>query len=223
MTNLIKLENLTKVYYKDDIEIIALDDVNLEFNKGDFAVIVGPSGSGKSTLLRLMGGIDRPSYGKVIINGEDITIKKETKLAIWRRKNIGFVFQDYNLLQALTARENIILPMTILGIDFAEAQKKADDLLDMVGLTNRAAHYPSELSGGEQQRVAIARALANDPLVLLCDEPTGNIDTTTSKKIIDLLYKINKELNMTCIIVTHDPQIAEKAKIKIELKSNSTE
>lgn len=188
--------------------LVILDHANFGINKGETVAIVGPSGSGKSTLLGLLAGLDTPSNGKVLIDGEDIFALDEDGRAAVRAKSMGFVFQSFHLLPALTTLENVMLPMEIIGI--ADAQQSALAVLERVGLQDRLQHYPSQLSGGEQQRVAIARAFAPRPALLLADEPTGNLDTRTGKQIIELLFELNQEQGTTLVLVTHDQALAEK-------------
>lgn len=207
--DIIKVENLSKIYGKGDTLVKALDDVSFTVPKGQFVAIVGPSGSGKSTLLHILGGVDLPSSGSVLIDGTDITKLNETSLAIFRRRQIGLIYQFYNLIPILTVEENMTLPLLLDG-------KKADSehfdaLVNTLGLKERLTHLPSELSGGQQQRVSIGRALMNNPAIVLADEPTGNLDSKNSKEIIDLLRDFNKKLNQTVIIITHDERIAVSA------------
>jgi len=207
--NILKVENLTKTYGKGDAQVNALDGVSFAVEKGSFVAVVGASGSGKSTLLHLLGGVDRPTSGNVHIDGQDIFTMNESKLATFRRRNLGIVYQFYNLLPTLTAEENIMLPYLLDGRKPTEAIVK--ELLELIGLTNRAKHLPSELSGGQQQRVSIARALINSPSVILADEPTGNLDSKSSKDILELLVMANKRYNQTLIMITHDEKIALQA------------
>ncbi|WP_142413832.1 ABC transporter ATP-binding protein [Hathewaya massiliensis] len=206
---LLKIENLCKSYGKGDIKVDALRDINLTINKGEFVAIVGPSGSGKSTLLHLIGGVDRPTSGKVILDGTDIYGLKEKELAILRRRKIGFIFQFYNLIPVLTAEENIEMPILL---DNKKPDKAyMEELLDILGIKERKDHLPSELSGGQQQRVSIGRALANKPSLILADEPTGNLDSKNSKEIIELLRYSIKRYNQTLVLITHDLNIAKMA------------
>jgi putative ABC transport system ATP-binding protein len=209
---------LTKVFEKRGNEVHALNDVNLEIAKGDYIALQGPSGSGKTTLLNMLGGLDCPSNGKVVVDEIDLTDVSQRKLAKIRAHKIGFVFQTFNLLPILNALENVMLPMELKKMYRSDREDRAVDLLGMVGLSDRMLHKPSEMSGGEQQRVAIARALANEPAIILADEPTGNLDTKTGKQIMDILGKLNKELGTTLILVTHDNQMAKRAKTIIHLK-----
>ncbi|GAA0084049.1 ABC transporter ATP-binding protein [Clostridium sp. CTA-7] len=212
----IKTENLSKMYGKDGNKVIALDNVSIDVEKGEFVAVVGASGSGKSTLLHQVGGVDRPTSGKVIIDGEDIYKLKEEKLAIFRRRKIGFVFQSFNLIPVLSVEENIKMPALL------DHQKVDDeyfkDLVKTLGIKDRLNHLPSELSGGQQQRVAIARALINKPAIILADEPTGNLDSETSKEILDMLKLSVRKYNQTAIVITHDLGIAENADRIIKIK-----
>lgn len=212
----IKTDNLSKVYGKDGNKVIALDNVNIEIEKGEFVAIVGASGSGKSTLLHQVGGVDRPTSGKVIIDNEDIYKLKEEKLAIFRRRKIGFVFQSFNLIPVLSVEENIKMPALL---DHQKVDKEYfKDLVKTLGISDRLNHLPSELSGGQQQRVAIARALINKPAIILADEPTGNLDSETSKEIMEMLKLSVRKYNQTAIVITHDLGIAENADRVIKIK-----
>ncbi|MEM3635421.1 MAG: ABC transporter ATP-binding protein [archaeon] len=217
MNSLIRLERVNKVYKMDSVEVVALQDINFEVKKGDFIAILGPSGSGKSTLLNILGVLDKPSSGKVYLEDKEVSKLSEKELAKIRNEKIGFVFQFFNLYAALTALENVELPMIFKNIPKKQREERARHLLKKVGLEAREKHYPAQLSGGERQRVAIARALANDPPIILADEPTGNLDSKSGKEIMDLFKKIYKE-GKTIIIITHDPEIANKAKKKMFLK-----
>ena len=192
-----------------------LDEVDLEIRRGEFVAVLGPSGSGKSTLLALMAGLDRPSSGTVTLDGERIDNLSESRLALVRRHKVGFVFQSFQLLGNLTARENILLPLELLGD--GNAGQRADELLEAVALTERGHHYPSQLSGGEQQRIALARAFATRPALLLADEPTGNLDGATGRRILDLLVELRADQGSTLVLVTHDPAVAELADRRIHL------
>lgn len=203
---LLKTINLSKSYGKGSAKVQALKNVNIEINNGEFIAIVGPSGSGKSTLLHLIGGVDRPTEGKVILDGTDIYSLKEKELSILRRRKIGFVFQFYNLIPVLTAKENILMPLLLDGKKPDE--KYLDELIDILGIKDRLDHLPSELSGGQQQRVSIGRALANKPSIILADEPTGNLDSKNSKEIIELLRYSAKRYSQTLMVITHDLNIA---------------
>lgn len=206
---ILKVENLKKSYGKGEAQVEALKDVNLSINKGEFVAIVGPSGSGKSTLLHLLGGVDKPSSGKVNINGVDIYSLKEKDLSIFRRRNVGLIYQFYNLIPVLSAKENILLPAEL---DNRKIDKEyLDDLLNTLGLKERENHLPNELSGGQQQRTSIGRALINRPAIVLADEPTGNLDSKNSKEVIELLKLSVKKYKQTLIMITHDPSIALQA------------
>jgi len=216
MPAIVEAANLKKTYMLGKVPVEALRGVNLSVEDGDFLAILGPSGSGKSTLLNLIGALDKPTDGKMIIEGVDISTLNDNQLADLRRR-IGFVFQFFNLIPRFTARENVELSMSIVGLDRAERRKRAEDLLETVGLKERMNHKQAELSGGEQQRVAIARALANDPRFLLMDEPTGNIDSKTAGEIIGLIKRLNNEKGVTIIMVTHDPRLSKQAKRTVQM------
>ena len=204
----LKIENLSKSYTLGKRSVKALNNVNLEVKKGEFVSIMGPSGSGKTTLLNVLGCLDRPTEGKVFLDQVDLGKQPEKELYKMRRSKIGFVFQTFNLLPYLNARENVELPLECVGRSKSEKNQRSKELLQMVGLSDREAHRPQKLSAGEQQRVAIARALANDPAVILADEPTGNLDAKNKKEIFNLLAKLNMEKGTTIIVVTHDSQVA---------------
>jgi putative ABC transport system ATP-binding protein len=198
-----------------------LDGIELDVHRGEFVAVLGPSGSGKSTLLALMAGLDRPSSGEVLLDGERIDQLSEDRLAVIRRHKVGFVFQSFQLLGNLTARENVQLPVELLGS--GDARRRADELLGAVGLSERGHHYPSQLSGGEQQRVAVARAFAPRPSLLLADEPTGNLDGATGRKVLDLLVALRADEGSTLVLVTHDPAVAELADRRIHLRDGRIE
>lgn len=208
---IIKTVDLRKTYMQGKIPVEALRGVNLEVEEGEFLSVLGPSGSGKSTLLNLIGALDKPTGGRLFIENIDVSALNENQLADLRMR-IGFVFQFFNLIPRFTARENVELPMSIAGLSKGERRKRAEELLQMVGLASRMNHKPTELSGGEQQRVAIARALANNPRFLLMDEPTGNIDSKNAYEIIRLVKRLNEDKGVTIIMVTHDQRLAEEAK-----------
>lgn len=203
---ILDVKNLSKIYGKGETRVRALDNVSFSVNKGEFVAIVGPSGSGKSTLLHILGGVDVATSGSVIINGEDISQLDETALAIFRRRQIGLIYQFYNLIPILTVEENLTLPLRLDGRK--PDKRQIDTLVDTLGLKDRLGHLPNQLSGGQQQRVSIGRALVNNPALLLADEPTGNLDSENSKEIISLLRYFNKQFNQTVIIITHDERIA---------------
>ena len=215
---IIKLENVWKIYQFDKVELAVLKGVTLDINQGAFIVILGPSGSGKSTLLNMLGCLDLPSKGKVFLDGQDISRMSEDALAQARGQKIGFVFQQFNLLQNLNALENVMLPMIFQGKPEAERKKRAQSLLASLGLQDRVLHRPSELSGGEQQRIAIARALANNPEIIVADEPTGNLDSMTGQKIMEILIDLHKNERKTIVVVTHDPIIADYSNQVVHIK-----
>ena len=213
---ILRVENLTKIYGKDDNKVVALDNISFSVEKGEFVAIVGASGSGKSTLLHLIGGVDRPTSGKVYIDGKDIYNFDDDKLAIFRRRQVGLIYQFYNLIPILNVEENITLP---LSLDNREVNdEKLKELLRLLGLENRKTHLPNELSGGQQQRTSIGRALITNPTIILADEPTGNLDSKASDEIVELLKRSNRDYKQTIIIITHDMEIAKHADriIKIE-------
>ena len=215
-TPVVETTNVKKTYMLGKVPVNALQGVNLKVEKGDFLAISGPSGSGKSTLLNMIGALDKPTEGKVFIEGVNVSTLNDNGLADLRRR-IGFVFQFFNLIPRLTARGNVELTMSITGLGRDERRKRAEGLLETVGLKERVNHKPAELSGGERQRVAIARALANNPKFLLMDEPTGNIDSKTANEIIELVKRLNEEKGVTIIVVTHDRQIASRAKRTVQM------
>jgi putative ABC transport system ATP-binding protein len=211
---LIELRNVAKHYLMGQNIVKALDGVNIEIEEGDFVAIMGPSGSGKSTGMNLTGSLDLATKGEIYLDGENIELLEESDLAQIRGRKIGFIFQSFNLVPNLTAKENVMLPMLFQGINFEKRKKRAEELLELVELRDRMDHYPNQLSGGQQQRVAIARALSNDPEVILADEPTGNLDTKTGEMVMNFLKKLNKE-GKTIIMVTHDPDLAQEHTSKI--------
>ncbi len=213
---IVKVENLTKIYGKGETKVVALDNVSFSINKGEFVAIIGPSGSGKSTMLHLLGGVDRPTSGKVYINGTDIYSLSNDNLAIFRRKQIGLIYQFYNLIPVLNIEENISLPVLLDGKQVDK--NKLNEIITTLGLKERVNHLPNQLSGGQQQRVSIGRSLINNPAIMLADEPTGNLDSKNSREIIDLLKYSNRKYEQTLIMITHDPEIAKEADriIKIE-------
>ena len=216
VTAIVEAVNLKKTYMLGEVPVEALRGVNLRVDSGDFLAILGPSGSGKSTLLNLIGALDKPTEGKMLIEDIDISTLNDNQLADLRRR-IGFVFQFFNLIPRFTARDNIELSMSIADMSRAERRKRAEELLETVGLKDRMNHKPAELSGGQQQRVAIARALANNPRFLLLDEPTGNIDSKTAREILGLIKKLNEENGVTIIMVTHDQHLAREAKRIVQI------
>lgn len=206
---ILEIQNLCKTYGNGDVTVHALNNVSFSVEKGEFVAIVGPSGSGKSTLLHILGGVDSATYGSVIIDGTDISTLDETSLAIFRRRQIGLIYQFYNLIPILTVEENLTLPLLLDGRK--PDKRHIDDIVKRLGLQERMNHLPNQLSGGQQQRVAIGRALINNPALLLADEPTGNLDSQNSREIIALLRRFNKEFNQTVIMITHDERIALSA------------
>jgi len=218
MKPLIELDQVSKIYKMDDVEVKALNNVDLKINKKEFVAIMGPSGSGKSTLLQMVGCLDRPTEGKIILDGTDISKLNDSELARLRGNKLGFVFQFFNLYPTLTALENVELPMMIVEKKKDERRKRALELLKIVEMEKRADHLPSQLSGGERQRVAIARALANNPPLLLADEPTGNLDSKTGEDIMKFLNGLQEKEEKTIVMVTHEPDIAEYAGRVIYLK-----
>lgn len=209
MLSILKTINLTKYYGKDETLVKALDGIDIQINKGEFIAIVGTSGSGKSTLLQMLGGLDRPSNGKVYVEGNDIFSMKDDDLTIFRRRNVGFVFQNYNLVPILNVYENIILPIELDGNKVDE--EFINNIIDTLGLCSKVNNLPNKLSGGQQQRVAIARALATKPSIILADEPTGNLDSKTGEEVLELLKVSSKKFNQTIVIITHDEIIAKMA------------
>lgn len=213
---MITLKNVTKTVRSGSEDLTILDHVSVEIPDGEFVAVIGASGSGKSTMLGLIAGLDAPSSGEIFIDGADVTRMSEDELASLRSEKIGFIFQSFHLIPSLTAFENVLIPMEILGLK--DAKDRAAKLLEQVGLTNRGHHYPTELSGGEQQRVAIARAFANQPKILLADEPTGNLDSKNGAHIFELMTDLHRQHNVTLILVTHDHVLAEKAQRQILLR-----
>ena len=209
---LIEVQNLSKSYRRDSLEIPVLRNISLNVQEGEFIAFMGPSGSGKTTLLNLIAGIDRPSEGRILIAGVDVTQLTETELAAWRSRNVGFIFQFYNLIPVLTALENVELPLILTPLSKKQRRAHAETALEVVGLAERMYHYPRQLSGGQQQRVAIARAIVTDPAILVADEPTGDLDKVSAEEVLDLMDRLNRELNKTILMVTHDPRAAERAR-----------
>jgi len=213
MSSLIQIKNVAKSYWRNSLEIPVLHDISLDVNEGEFLALMGPSGSGKTTLLNLIAGIDRPSAGEIIINNINISELNESALAKWRSSNVGFVFQFYNLIPVLTAFENVELPLLLTKLNKSERQQHVETALNIVGLGDRINHYPKQLSGGQEQRVAIARAIVTDPLILVADEPTGDLDKNSANEILTLMDRLNSEFKKTILMVTHDPHAAERAKL----------
>jgi len=215
---MVDVRNVTKVYRKDAEELVVLNGLSLQVNEGDYAALMGPSGSGKSTLLNLIAGIDKPTSGDVVVAGTNVAQLGETELAAFRSHNVGFIFQFYNLIPVLSATENVELPLLLTHLSKAQRRERALTALKVVGLADRASHYPRQLSGGQEQRVAIARAIVTDPKVLVADEPTGDLDAKSATEILDLLGTLNQEFKKTIVMVTHDPRAAERARTQHHLE-----
>ena len=214
----VSVQNVRKIYQRDSQQITVLDGINLEVPAGEFVALMGPSGSGKTTLLNLIAGIDRPTSGRVVVANTDLTPLSEGELAKWRSRNIGFIFQFYNLIPVLNAIENVELPLLLTSLSGKERHDRAMTALRIVGLEDRYKHYPRQLSGGQEQRVAIARAIVTDPSVLVADEPTGDLDSKSAEEILDLMQIFNKEFGKTIVMVTHDPRAAVRAHVQRHLE-----
>jgi putative ABC transport system ATP-binding protein len=208
---MVDVKDVRKVYRRGAEELVVLDGLNLDVEEGDFAVLMGPSGSGKTTLLNLIAGIDKPTSGDVVVAGTNVARLSETELAEYRSHNVGFIFQFYNLIPVLNATENVELPLLLTHLSKKERRERALTALKVVGLADRATHYPRQLSGGQEQRVAIARAVVTDPKILVADEPTGDLDATSAEEILQLMETLNREYKKTIVMVTHDPRAAERA------------
>jgi putative ABC transport system ATP-binding protein len=215
---IIELCNVSKAYHKGEADIHPLDDLSLTIDRGDFVALMGPSGSGKTTLLNLLGGLDTPTSGQVIVCGQDLTRLSSRELARWRCDHVAYIFQAYNLLPVLTAYQNVELPLTLLPLSARERREHTVKALEIVGLKDRMNHRPDELSGGQEQRVAIARALATDPEILLADEPTGDLDAHSAQEIMGLLIEMNRDFGKTIIVVTHDPKVSHMARRQLHLE-----
>jgi putative ABC transport system ATP-binding protein len=211
MSEIIEVKNVSKSYWRNNLEIPVLHDITINVEEGEFLALMGPSGSGKTTLLNLIAGIDRPSRGELRVAGTDIAKLGESALAKWRSASVGFVFQFYNLLPVLTAYENVELPLLLTKLSRSERRKHVDSALNIVGLGDRVHHYPKQLSGGQEQRVAIARAIVTDPVILVADEPTGDLDKVSAQEILTLMERLNREFKKTIVMVTHDQHAAERA------------
>ena len=218
MDTLVKVRDLHKVYYRGSEQIDVLQGITLDIPTGDFLALMGPSGSGKTTLLNLIGGLDTPTKGSIEVAGDRIDTLSGGRLAAWRARHIGFVFQMYNLLPVLTAARNVELPLLLTKLGAADRKKRVQTALSVVGLADRANHYPRQLSGGQEQRVGIARAIVTDPTVLLCDEPTGDLDRKSGDEVLNLLQTLNRDYNKTIVMVTHDPHAAERARRTLHLE-----
>ena len=209
--SIVSVQNISKSYWRDSQEIPVLSNISFDIPEGEFLALMGPSGSGKTTLLNLIAGIDKPTRGTITVAGTDISTLNESELAKWRSRNVGFIFQFYNLLPVLTAFENVELPLLLSNLSKKERKERAIFSLQVVGLGDRIQHYPKQLSGGQEQRVAIARAIVSDPTVLVADEPTGDLDKVSAEEILKLLERLNTEFKKTIVMVTHDPRAAERA------------
>ena len=212
MRPLIEIQNVSKSYRRESLEIPVLRDISLDIDAGAFVALMGPSGSGKTTLLNLIAGIDRPTSGRILVAGMDLTELSEGELAAWRSRNVGFIFQFYNLIPVLSALENVELPLLLTGLSKPERREHAERALKIVGLGDRLDHYPRQLSGGQEQRVAIARAIVTDPTILVADEPTGDLDRNSAEEVLRLMDRLNSEIQKTILMVTHDPHAAERAR-----------
>ena len=217
MSSLIAVNSVNKTYKRGEETLVVLDDLSLEVQQGDFLALMGPSGSGKSTLLNLIGGLDTPTSGEIVVNEQHLETMNASSLSDWRANNVGFIFQFYNLLPVLTANKNVEIPLLLTNLSGSQRKEHVSTALNVVGLSDRGTHKPNELSGGQQQRVAIARALVSDPDILVCDEPTGDLDRNTATEILDLLQILNREHGKTILMVTHDPVAAESAKRTLHL------
>ena len=217
MSNLIEVQSVNKTYKRGEETLVVLDDLSLEVQKGDFLALMGPSGSGKSTLLNLIGGLDTPTSGQIVVNEQHLETMNASALSTWRADNVGFIFQFYNLLPVLTAHKNVEIPLLLTGLSGSQRKEHVSTALNVVGLSDRGGHKPNEISGGQQQRVAIARALVSDPDILVCDEPTGDLDRNTATEILDLLQILNRDHGKTILMVTHDPVAADSAKRTLHL------
>ena len=217
MSSLIAVNSVNKTYKRGEETLVVLDDLSLEVQQGDFLALMGPSGSGKSTLLNLIGGLDTPTSGEIVVNEQHLETMNASSLSDWRANNVGFIFQFYNLLPVLTANKNVEIPLLLTNLSGSQRKEHVSTALNVVGLSDRGSHKPNELSGGQQQRVAIARALVSDPEILVCDEPTGDLDRNTATEILDLLQILNREHGKTILMVTHDPVAAEFAKRTLHL------
>ena len=215
--SLIQLRGVDKTYIRGSEELHVLQGLNLDVDEGEFVAFMGPSGSGKSTLLNLLGGLDQPSAGSILVAGEDITRFSARELTAWRARHVGFVFQMYNLIPVLTAQQNVELPLLLTKLSKAERRRHVEAALSLVGLSDRMSYYPGQLSGGQAQRVAIARAVVTDPKFLLCDEPTGDLDRKSAHEIMDLIHDLSKQYGKTVLMVTHDPLAAEHADVVLHL------
>ncbi len=213
MFDLIEIKDVEKVYRRDSIEAPVLSGINLMVKDGEFLALMGPSGSGKTTLLNMIAGIDKPTSGQIVVGGTDISKMSESALAKWRSSNIGFIFQFYNLIPVLTAYENVELPLLLTKLSKSERKQHVESALNIVGLSDRMKYYPKQLSGGQEQKVAIARAIVTDPVILIADEPTGDLDKNSAEEIMTLMQRLNTEFKKTIVMVTHDAHTASKARV----------
>jgi putative ABC transport system ATP-binding protein len=218
METLVEIRDVRKVYKRDEFDVPVLNGITLDVPRGDFLALMGPSGSGKTTLLNLMAGIDRPTSGRIMVDGKEISRFSETALASWRARHVGFIFQLYNLIPVLNAFENVELPLLLTRLSKKERREHVTTALNVVGLGDRISHYPRQLSGGQEQRVAIARAIVTDPSIIVADEPTGDLDARNAQETLDLLQRLNEEFEKTIILVTHDPKAAQHARRTLHLE-----
>jgi putative ABC transport system ATP-binding protein len=218
MDTLVEIRDVRKVYKRDEFDVPVLNGITLDVPRGDFLALMGPSGSGKTTLLNLIAGIDRPTSGRIIVDGKEISRFSETALASWRARHVGFIFQLYNLIPVLNAFENVELPLLLTKLSKKERREHVTAALNIVGLSDRMSHYPRQLSGGQEQRVAIARAVVTDPSIVVADEPTGDLDARNAQETLDLLQRLNEEFNKTIMMVTHDPKAAQHARRTMHLE-----
>jgi putative ABC transport system ATP-binding protein len=218
MDALVQIENVRKVYKRDEFEVPVLNGITVDVGRGDFLALMGPSGSGKTTLLNLIAGIDRPTSGRILVDGKEISRFSETALASWRARHVGFIFQLYNLIPVLNAFENVELPLLLTKLSKKERREHVTTALNIVSLGDRMFHYPRQLSGGQEQRVAIARAIVTDPTLLVADEPTGDLDARNAEEILNLLQRLNEEFQKTIVMVTHDPKAAQHAERTLHLE-----
>ena len=218
MDALVQIENVRKVYERDEFEVPVLNGITVDVGRGDFLALMGPSGSGKTTLLNLIAGIDRPTAGRILVDGKEISRFNETALASWRARHVGFIFQLYNLIPVLNAFENVELPLLLTKLSKKQRREHVTTALNIVGLGDRTFHYPRQLSGGQEQRVAIARAIVTDPTLLVADEPTGDLDARNAEEILNLMHRLNDEFQKTIVMVTHDPKAAQHAERTLHLE-----
>jgi putative ABC transport system ATP-binding protein len=218
METLVQIDNVHKVYRRDQFDVPVLNGISVEVPKGDFLALMGPSGSGKTTLLNLIAGIDRPTSGRVVVDGKEISRFSESALASWRARHVGFIFQLYNLIPVLNAFENVELPLLLTNLKKKERRQHVETALQIVGLGDRMFHYPRQLSGGQEQRVSIARAIVTDPTLLVADEPTGDLDAVNAQETLDLLQRLNRDFQKTIVMVTHDPKAAGHAQHTLHLE-----